>query len=85
MEEDNDNSKLLQQCCLVGKLITSKFFSATTLKSILSQAWPVKKDFSVAPKRNNISIFSFEEEKDVKQVLQQRPWLICSNLLVINE
>ena len=85
LEEDNDMSKILQKKCLVGKLITARPFSATTIKTVLTKSWSLKNDFSVVSKRNNIFLFSFEDEGDVQYVLQFRPWSIRNILLVINE
>lgn len=70
---------------LVGKLVTGKFFSASTIKAILSQIWKAIKDFKREAKRSNCFLFSFQTKEDVRYVLTNRPWVIHNYLLVLQE
>lgn len=51
LQEDNNHSLLPYHNCLVGKLFTSKYFSASTIKVVLQKAWNLKDEFLVIAKR----------------------------------
>lgn len=69
--------------CLVGKILHSKTLNVPAVTSILKAAWKTRADFSVVPWSTNIFLFRFENGDDRNSILNDAPWAVMNNLLVL--
>ena len=84
---DKDSMMRRAKLTLVGKFISTKIFQAHVVRSVLGEAWNLKKPDSIAMSMNDHNLFSFtfEHESEKEKVLDKRPWFVHNQLLVIKE
>ncbi|KAI9083591.1 hypothetical protein K1719_034533 [Acacia pycnantha] len=70
---------------LVGKILTSKIYTRSTMETILNKAWNLQSGFEVLEIIGNAFLFKFVEEEDYFRVLRGRPWSINGCLLNLLE
>lgn len=79
------NAKTLGTHCLLGKLLTNKYYNRAAFKSTMLRLWGKGREVSVQDFVENLFLFQFKDEVDSKRVLQGSPWLFDHFLLVLNE
>ncbi|KAJ4837577.1 hypothetical protein Tsubulata_037870 [Turnera subulata] len=73
------------KCCLLGRMVSDKFFGLSYLKSTLQKLWNCGGTFDISNKGANLFFFQFEKEEDKLKVIIGAPWF-CSNChLVVKE
>ncbi|KAF7133101.1 hypothetical protein RHSIM_Rhsim09G0068100 [Rhododendron simsii] len=85
LEEGFGETGVVGNICLAGKVLGSKSFNATVVHNILTHAWKTRASFTVVPWDNNVFLFPFEDIEDRNSVLQEGPWSIMNNLLVLKQ
>lgn len=85
LEEGSGETWVTNNLCLVGKLIHTKILSASVISNILSAAWRLRSPFHVSDWNNNIFLFRFKDPEDKQHVMQEGPWSIMNNLLVLRK
>ncbi|KAF7146847.1 hypothetical protein RHSIM_Rhsim03G0009600 [Rhododendron simsii] len=83
LEEGSGETGEISNVCLVGKVLGTKMFNGPVVFNILTAVWKTRASFTVTPWNNNIFLFRFEEEEDRRFVLQEGPWSVMNNLLVL--
>ncbi|KAG5537914.1 hypothetical protein RHGRI_025115 [Rhododendron griersonianum] len=83
LEEGSGETREAGNICLAGKVLGSKPFNASVVHNILTHAWKTRASFTVVPWNNNVFLFRFEDIEDRNSVLQEGPWSIMNNLLVL--
>ncbi|KAG5517160.1 hypothetical protein RHGRI_037799 [Rhododendron griersonianum] len=83
LEEGSGETGEVGNICLAGKVLGSKPFNASVVHNILTHAWKTRASFTVVPWNNNVFLFRFEDIEDRNSVLQEGPWSIMNNLLVL--
>lgn len=74
-----EKSKLM----LIGKVLSSKVFTRTVVKEIITKAWNTSFEVEVAVLDKNIFSFSFRHEGDVRKVWDRRPWSFRGEHLIL--
>uniref|UniRef100_A0A2N9ID60 Reverse transcriptase domain-containing protein n=1 Tax=Fagus sylvatica TaxID=28930 RepID=A0A2N9ID60_FAGSY len=69
---------------LMGKVLTSRYFSKVVVKEIIAKAWNTVNEVDVAAVDKNVFLFSFKHEVDVKTVWDRRPWSVLEEDLIGN-
>ncbi|KAK4278524.1 hypothetical protein QN277_016360 [Acacia crassicarpa] len=90
MEEDRISSSLVwkevkSERTLIGKVLTSRSYTRSTMESILRKAWNLQTGFDVIEVTGNAFLFKFEEEEEYCRILRDRPWSINGCLLNLLE
>ena len=86
MEDDAmGNSKVLDSHCLLGKLITERYFNKAALKSTMLRLWREGRGILVQDHGDNLFVFQFKDEFERKRVVNGSPWLFDKYLLALNE
>jgi hypothetical protein len=86
MEDDAmGNSKVLGSHCLLGKLITERYFNKAALKSTMLRLWREGRGILVQDHGDNLFVFQFKDEFERKRVVNGSPWLFDNYLLALNE
>ncbi|KAH7848241.1 hypothetical protein Vadar_007118 [Vaccinium darrowii] len=83
LEEGFGDSGVNSSRCLVGKVAHGKIIKTPVLANILNAAWRTRAPFHIDDWSNNIFLFRFENEEDRISILQEGPWSVMSNLLVL--
>lgn len=81
LKTDNMSIKQIHNMILIDKLISDCSFTANIIQAALTKSWNTRRDFQVTPKGNNMYLFSFSQEVDIRLVMEQRPWSINNQLL----
>lgn len=84
LEEGSGETGEISNVCLIGKVLGTKMFNGPMVFNILTAVWKIRASFTVTPWNNNIFLFRFEEEEDRRFVLQEGPWSVMNNLLVLS-
>ncbi|KAH7859138.1 hypothetical protein Vadar_032063 [Vaccinium darrowii] len=83
LEEGSGDSGVNSSRCLVGKVFQGKNLKAPILYDILKVAWRTRAPFYVDEWNNNVFLFRFETEEDRRNIIQEGPWSVMNNLLVL--
>ena len=70
---------------LMGKVLTSRYFSKVVVKEIIAKAWNTVNEVDVAVVDKNVFLFSFKHEVDVKTVWDRRPWCFKGEHLILKQ
>ncbi|KAF7149567.1 hypothetical protein RHSIM_Rhsim02G0238400 [Rhododendron simsii] len=76
LEEGSGESGILQNQCLVGKILNTKPCNITAVSNVCNVAWKTRASFSIIPWNNNTFLFRFEEAEDRDLILKEGPWSI---------
>ncbi|KAH7864429.1 hypothetical protein Vadar_029522 [Vaccinium darrowii] len=79
MENSGINSKME----LVGKIVQGRVLKAPVLANILAAAWKTRAPFQVDEWGSNVFHFRFEDAEDRRNVVQEGPWSVMNNLMVL--
>ncbi|GMY22288.1 protein at-4/1 [Fagus crenata] len=77
------NAKVLGSHCLLGKLITDKYFNKEALKSSMLRLWGLACGITIQTIGANLFVFQFKDEFERERVLQGTPWLFDNHLLAL--
>ncbi|CAN0925578.1 hypothetical protein LINGRAHAP2_LOCUS34842 [Linum grandiflorum] len=67
---------------LVGKMFSTRKFTATAMKPIMAGAWQEARGIRASEMgEHNTFVFSFKEKKDLEKVWKGRPWIVSDSLL----
>ncbi|KAJ4834695.1 hypothetical protein Tsubulata_003599 [Turnera subulata] len=69
--------------CLLGRIISNKYFGQGYVKSMMRKCWDCK--FEVSGKGTNLFLFTFESEEDKSRVAAVAPWFISNCHFIIKE
>lgn len=50
----------------------------------MKSIWKTKKKFDIFIAGQNLFTISFKDEKDLKQILEERPWLLRKQLIIFD-
>lgn len=78
----NNTSQTLQKC-LVGKLYSNKTSNPFAIMDVMKKAWRSKKGVDAREWSNNLLLFRFEDEAEMKWVLKNQPWHFEGNIFLI--
>ncbi|KAL7181875.1 hypothetical protein ACSBR1_040731 [Camellia fascicularis] len=53
------------------------------VSSIIHGAWKVRNSFSISPWNDNLFLFTFEDDEGRQWVLEEAPWSVMGNLMVL--
>jgi hypothetical protein len=70
------NQPLPPSLTLIGKIISNKPISKSTIKNNILQAWQFLKSLTTEDKEDNKMVFTFEDTEDLCRVLNNSPWNI---------
>jgi hypothetical protein len=79
------NSKSLGSNCLLGRLITDKYFNKAALKSSMLRLWGVTRGITIKQIGENLFVFQFPNEHERSRVMNGSPWLFENHLLALTE
>ncbi|GMP91233.1 hypothetical protein CsSME_00042012 [Camellia sinensis var. sinensis] len=83
LTEGCDECEDVSGLCLVGKILTPKTLNRTIVSNILQNAWKPCSQFDISPWGDNVYLFQFSESEDQCKVLDEAPWSVIGNLLVL--
>lgn len=83
LEKGSGDSGINSNVCLVGKVLQEKIIRAPILVNILTVAWKTRAPFHVDDWNNNTFLFRFDDEDDRRSVIQERPWSVMNNPLIL--
>ena len=79
------NSKVVDSHCLLGKLITNRYFNRAALKTTMLRLWGEGRGITVQDMGVNLFIFQFKDEVKCGRVMNVAPWMFDKYLLVLKE
>ena len=79
------NSKVVDSHCLLGKLITNRYFNRAALKTTMLRLWGEGRGITVQDMGVNLFIFQFKDEVKCGRVMNGAPWMFDKYLLVLKE
>ncbi|GMY17896.1 hypothetical protein FCV25MIE_13135 [Fagus crenata] len=71
--------------CLLGKLVTDKFFSKEALKAMMLRLWGASRGITVKTIKDNLFVFQFPDEYERTRIMNGSPWLFDNSLLALKE
>jgi hypothetical protein len=71
--------------CLVGRIWMAKRVNKDAFKDVLTRIWRTRRGVIFKELDDNIWLFEFEEEDDMRRVLDGRPWSFDRYIIVLNE
>ncbi|KAL7184403.1 hypothetical protein ACSBR2_026540 [Camellia fascicularis] len=83
LEDGVGCSDVVSHRCLIGKILAPKRLNIPAVSSIVKGAWKTRASFSIAPWNDNLFLFTFEDAEDRRWVLQEAPWSIMGNLMIL--
>lgn len=84
-EEDIPSQNKAQQFILVGKLLTERSVKFNIMKETLAAVWRPGKGMSVREVEQNLFLFQFFHEKDMKRIMEDGPWSYEQSLLLLKK
>ncbi|KAI9116883.1 hypothetical protein K1719_012249 [Acacia pycnantha] len=66
---------------LIGKVLSSRTYTRSTMEVILQKAWNMSSGFDVIEVTGNAFMFKFASEEERTRILRGRPWSINGSLL----
>lgn len=85
LDWSNESVKEAGSRTLVGRVMTKRNLNRGTVKSMILKAWNLKNGVQIVDGENGCFLFSFEDYGECARVLRDRPWLILSYLLIVQE
>jgi hypothetical protein len=79
------NSRVIGSHCLLGKLITDRYFNKEALKNNMLRLWGVSRGITVQDMGDNLFVFQFKNAYERDRVMSGTPWLFDNHLLALNE
>ena len=71
--------------CLIGKIWIGKKVNKEAFMIVLSRIWRTKRGVIFKELDDNLWLFEFDEETDMRRVLERRPWSFDRQILVLTE
>lgn len=65
----------------MGKVITDRPLNKGAIRSMLKKAWGDLDDLHISNVGVNMFLFTFSNEKEVKDVLSRAPWYVMNKLV----
>lgn len=84
-EDDIPIQNQVKQFILVGRLLTEKSVKFNIMKETLAAIWRPGKGMSVQEVEQNLFLFQFYNEKDMKRILEDGPWSYEQSLLLLKQ
>ncbi|XP_028069490.1 uncharacterized protein LOC114272020 [Camellia sinensis] len=81
--EGTDECEDVAHRCLVGKVLAPKLLNKPAVSNILLGAWKIRAGVSITPWNDNVYFFQFEDVGDRQRILDESPWSVMGNLLVL--
>ncbi|KAI7984677.1 hypothetical protein LOK49_LG15G00352 [Camellia lanceoleosa] len=83
LTEGCDECEDVSGLCLVGKILTPKTLNRTAVFNILQNAWKPCSQLEISSWGDNVYLFQFSESENRCKVLDEAPWSVIGNLLVL--
>ncbi|GMP28799.1 hypothetical protein CsSME_00004192 [Camellia sinensis var. sinensis] len=83
LSEGCDECEDVLERCLVGKILASKILNQIVVSNILQSAWKLRSKLVISPWGDNVYMFQFADSKDRCKVLDEAPWLVMGNHLIL--
>ena len=77
------NESEVMRLSLIGKILSTRNFSASVVKNIANKAWKLNFLVSIRKMDRNLFLFTFEHEADLNAIFQMRPWTFHDAHLVL--
>lgn len=77
------NNVELAKRTLVGQLYTTKAQNKAATKGIIAKAWSTFNNIQISDLGKNKFLFTFEVEKDCKEVMKRSPWYFMNHLMCL--
>lgn len=71
--------------CLIGRIWTEKTVNKEAFKTVLSRVWRTVRAVIFQELSDNVWLFEFEDEFDMRRVLDGRPWSFDRQIIVLTE
>ncbi|KAF7152826.1 hypothetical protein RHSIM_Rhsim01G0110700 [Rhododendron simsii] len=84
LEEGSGETGEIRNHWLVGRILSPKALNPLAVSNVFTSVWKTRASFSVVPWQNNTFLFRFEDGEDRDSILQEGPWSIMNNLLILN-
>ncbi|KAI8021569.1 hypothetical protein LOK49_LG03G01640 [Camellia lanceoleosa] len=83
LADSDEISEAVSHWCLIGKILAPKQINKQAVSTIIHGAWKARASFSVSPWNDNLFLFHFDDVEDRRWVLQEAPWSIMGNLMIL--
>lgn len=70
---------------LISSVWTKRNFNSESFKAQMRSIWKTSKKFEISGVGQNIFLISFENENDMEQILEGRPWFFRKNLVIFDK
>ncbi|CAA0832173.1 Unknown protein [Striga hermonthica] len=84
LETDQELTKIHENNCLIGKILHYKPLDEALVKSFVRGEWKCENGLTVSQISRNLFMFVFQDNKDLANVLNNRPWTIMGGLLMLS-
>ncbi|KAM7466546.1 hypothetical protein LguiB_014108 [Lonicera macranthoides] len=85
LEDDVSVVHDIGEKCIAGKILAPKKLNFTGVNNILSSAWQVKGNFKISNWGDNIFTVVFDREEDAVRILDNGPWTVMGNTVVVQK
>jgi hypothetical protein len=85
LSSSSPNTSNLPSLTLVGKVISQIPISKVIIKNNISLAWKFLKSLTTEDREDELMVFTFDNLKDLKRVLENSPWNINGSPLFLKE
>ena len=75
-------NSLAPRLLLAAKFLTKRFTNIESVAHTFKPLWRTQRDFEIKDMRNNLMFFEFEDEYDLKRVLEHEPWTYDKHLVI---
>lgn len=85
LEEEGEDTCLLVNRALVGKVLSDKGLNRGAVKNILCKAWGDPEGVKVSDIGFNLFLFEFQKEEEAVEVVQKGPWYVMYKLVSLQK
>ncbi|KAI8021070.1 hypothetical protein LOK49_LG03G02358 [Camellia lanceoleosa] len=83
LSEECDECEDVSELCLVWKILTPKILNRIAISNILQSVWKPRSQLVISSWGDNVYVFQFSKSEDWCKVLDEAPWSVMGNLLVL--
>lgn len=70
---------------LICSVWTKRYFNPDSFKAQMRSIWKTTKKFEISRVAQSLFLISFENENDMEQILEGRPWFFRRHLLIFDK
>ncbi|KAI8019758.1 putative ribonuclease H protein [Camellia lanceoleosa] len=83
LSEGCDECKDVPELCSVGKILAPEILNRTAVSNILESTWKPRSKLVISLCSDNVYMFQFADSKDRSKVLDEAPWSVMGNHLIL--